>query len=87
MTDVFELISDQAQSLKFARNDLLDRLDRARRDVQRIWRGDQRKWQRLTRDASRLTDRATEPMLDAAVAVASFVDDVRTQMRRLVRRL
>jgi hypothetical protein len=44
-------------------------------------------WRSIVSDLSNLVDRSSEPVFDAAVAVAEFAYDLRVSVRRVLARL
>jgi hypothetical protein len=86
MTNVLEVISQEAQWLKQSRDELLAQLRRANRVANRRWGGQRRQWRSLVAELSTLVDRSVGPMFDAALAVTEFAQDMRASYRRILRR-
>lgn len=86
MTDVLEVISQEAQWLKVSRDELLGQLRRANRVANRRWSSRRGQWRSLVNDLTTLIDRSAEPIFDAALAVAEFAHDLRASYRRVLRR-
>ena len=86
MTDVLEVISQEAQWLKVSRDELLSQLRRANGVTNRRWGSRRGQWRSLVTDVTTLIDRSIEPMFDAALAVADFAHDLRASCRRILNR-
>lgn len=86
MTDVLDVISQEAQLLKASREELRAQLLRANRIATKRWAGRRAQWRSLVADFTNLVDRSVEPVFDAALAVAEFAHDMRASYRRLFRR-
>lgn len=86
MTDVLEVISQEAQWLKQSRDELLAQLRRANRVANRRWGGQRRQWKSLVAELSTLIDRSMGPMFDAALAVTEYAQELRASYRRVLKR-
>lgn len=87
MTDVLDVLAQEAQWLKLSQKELLTQLRRANRVAQTRIQGSRLQWRSLVLDLSTLVDRSVEPMFDAALAVAEFAHDFRVSCRRVWSRL
>lgn len=85
MTDVFDLLAQEARWLKVSRDELVSRIDNARRTTAWRLRDGQLQLKHAMADITHIVDRSIEPMFDAALAIAEVTFDLRARFRRIMR--